>query len=108
MCASNRVENHDECQRDAKSAYADATACNDGDRKACGDRDKDLIAFGRWDSDQWAIWLKQSLEFCSTNERCKEAANRSFANNLRCTQGDRLGCDARTRDVADWEQHRPK
>lgn len=56
-------------------------------------------------ADQWARWLKQSLDFCGADERCKEIANRTFANHLRCDTGDRLACDERARDLADIERY---
>lgn len=55
-------------------------------------------------ADQWTRWLKQSLDWCGADERCQELANRTFANNLRCTEGDRLACDNTRRDVAEWKQ----
>ncbi len=57
-------------------------------------------------ADQWARWLKESLDYCGANERCKNVVNRSFANNFQCAQGDHLACDERARDVADWSSQR--
>lgn len=59
----------------------------------------------RGSADQWKRWLKQSLDSCGANERCKEIANRTFANNLRCAKGDGRACDERYLDLEDIEQY---
>ena len=53
--------------------------------------------------DQWETWLKQSLDFCGTKERCKAIAYRSFANHLQCAKGNRSACDQYAQDVSDWK-----
>lgn len=102
MCDSILGEGRDVCKKAAKSVYADATACNAGDRNACSEKEKDLAEFQRWDPEKWAAWLKQSLDYCGTNERCQQVATRSYSNHLECRRGNHDACGQSARDIADW------
>jgi hypothetical protein len=102
-CGSGSAENSNACQRAATRAYGNAIACNSGDRDGCSARDKALAASEWLSPERWANWLKESLEFCGDNERCKRVATRSYADNIDCAQGNRLACDQIARDVTDWD-----
>jgi hypothetical protein len=102
MCDSVVGEGRDVCKKAAKSAYADANACNAGDRTACAEKERDLAELQRWDSEKWALWLKDGLDYCGTNARCRQVVTRSYNNNLLCRQGNRDACGQASRDVADW------